>query len=84
MFDRFQVILPTLYHQRGSHAWSGSDDHLFPLTHFDDIMVVSCAKDCLTDWHYHWYDGASSCRSPLSRECEYKGDFRDDCSFRRC
>jgi uncharacterized RDD family membrane protein YckC len=32
MFDRFQVILPTLYYRHGSHAWSGNDDHLFPLT----------------------------------------------------
>ena len=75
VFDRFQVILPTLYYRRRSHAWYGSDDHLFPLVRLDDIMAVSCAKDSLTDWHYHWYDSTSWCRTPLYRECEYKGDF---------
>lgn len=84
IFDRFQVILPTLYYRRGSHAWSGSDDDLLPWARLDDIMVVSCATDSLTDWHYHWYDGTSWCRTPLYRECEYKGDFWDDCFFRRC
>jgi hypothetical protein len=68
IFDRFRVILPTLYYRRGSHAWAGSNDHLFPLAHLDDIMAVSCAKDSLTDWHYHWYDSTSRCRTPLYRE----------------
>jgi hypothetical protein len=52
MFDRFQVILPTLYYRHGSH-----------------------------DWHYHWYDGTSWCRTSLYRECEYKEDFWVTASF---
>lgn len=84
MLDRFQIILPTPYYPRRSHAWPGSDDHLFPLVHLDDIMSVSCAQDSLTDRHYHWYNGTSGCRTPLYRECEYEGGLGATAAFRRC
>jgi hypothetical protein len=81
MFDRFQIILPTLYHRRWSHARPGSDDHLFSLAHLDDIMSVSYAKDSLVDWHYRCYDGHFWVSYSAYRECEYEGVFGATAAF---